>query len=135
MSTYLDVWQRVGAIVGDPLMAHGAGQADTVLRVLVQQAQQQVLHGVAHEDVLREGEGGVADLVVETQDGVRLEGHCACRYTSPTLSNQHCCWPDSTHTAIVICIANSLVTISVFTILHIRNHCCMQGWSAGLFRF
>ena len=69
-SLYLDVGQGVGPIVGDPLMAHRAGEADTVLGVLVQQSQQQVLHGVADEDVFGEGQGGVTDLVVQAQDGV-----------------------------------------------------------------
>ena len=36
-----------------------------------------MLHGVAHEDVLGEGEGSVADLIVKPQDRVRLEGHSA----------------------------------------------------------
>ena len=56
--------------MGDPLVAHRAGEGDAVFRVLVQQSQQQVLHGVAHEDVLGEGEGGVADLIVQTQNRV-----------------------------------------------------------------
>lgn len=76
--TCLYVWQRVCHIVGDPLMTHGAGQADPILWVLVQKSEQEMLHGVAHEDVLGECQRGVADLTVEPKDGVRFEGDSAC---------------------------------------------------------
>ena len=51
-----------------PLVAHCAGQADPVFWVLVQESEQQVLHGVAHKDLVRESQRCVADLIVETKN-------------------------------------------------------------------
>ena len=78
LASDLDVGQSVGSIMGDPWVEHGADQADPALWVLVKEAIQQVLQGVADVDVFWELQGLMLDGIVQAKDGVRLERNNTC---------------------------------------------------------